>query len=326
MPGRRAPVPDPPAARLSWPAALLYVSLRAVGILPLPVVHGFGAALGFVLWLARSPWRRVAERNLSLVLTQNGGERRQKLARASLIEAGKALAETATIWGRPPQQALGLIREVRGQALFDAARARGKGLIIAAPHLGCWELLNYWLAERAPLSIVYRPPRQAAIEPLLLKVRGSLPVEQVRASGAGVRALYRRLASDGIVGILPDQRPKQGEGVLAPFFGVPALTMVLVSRLARSTGAEVLFAFVERLPRGRGFRLHILQAPPGIADADVGVGCAALNRGVERCVALAFTQYQWMYKRFPNDIANAVGSADATTPPRHPGESRDPAP
>ena len=34
---------------------------------------------------------------------------------------------------------------------------------------------------RAPLSIVYRPPRQAAIEPLLLKVRGDLPVEQVRA-------------------------------------------------------------------------------------------------------------------------------------------------
>jgi KDO2-lipid IV(A) lauroyltransferase len=196
-----------------------------------------------------------------------------------------------------------LIREVRGEALFDAARASGKGLIVAAPHLGCWELLNYWLAERAPLSIVYRAPRQAAIEPLLLAVRGRLPVEQVRASGAGVRALYRRLANGGVVGILPDQRPKQGEGVIAPFFGVPALTMVLLSRLAERTDATVLFAFAERLPRGKGFRLHFLEAPSGIADEDLPRACAALNRGVEQCVEIAFAQYQWTYKRFPDEAS-----------------------
>jgi KDO2-lipid IV(A) lauroyltransferase len=296
MPGRRALAANP---RLSWPVALLYGSLRIAGVLPLPVVHACGAALGYVLWILRSRARRIAERNLSLVITQDGDEKRQTLARASLIEAGKALAETATIWGGSPQRALGLVRDVRGEALFEAARQRGRGLIIAAPHLGCWELLNYWLASRAPLSIVYRPPRQPSLEPLLLKVRGGLPVEQVRASGAGVRTLYRRLAGGGVVGILPDQRPKQGEGVMAPFFGVPALTMVLLSRLAHSTGAEVLFAFAERLPRGAGYRLHFLEAPPHIADDDLDVACAALNHGVERCVELAFAQYQWTYRRFP---------------------------
>jgi KDO2-lipid IV(A) lauroyltransferase len=302
MPGRRAPAlnASPPASRLSPLVALLYVSLRIAGLLPLPVVHEFGATFGYVLWVMRSRARRVAERNLSLVITQNDVQNRHALARASLIETGKAIAETATIWGRSPEHALGLIREVRGQDLFDAARARDKGLIIAAPHLGCWELLNYWLAARTPLSIVYRPPRQAAIEPLLLKVRGNLPVEQVRASGTGVRALYRRLADGGVVGILPDQRPKQGEGVMAPFFGVPALTMVLLSRLARSTGSAVLFAFAERLPRGGGFRLHFIEAPAEIADENLVVACTALNRGVECCIEQAFAQYQWTYKRFPD--------------------------
>ncbi|HEY6940132.1 MAG TPA: lipid A biosynthesis acyltransferase, partial [Dokdonella sp.] len=42
-----------------------------------------------------------------------------------------------------------------------------------------------------------------------------------------------------------------------------------------------------------------LPAPPGIADPDVETACAALNRGVEDCVRLAFTQYQWTYKRWP---------------------------
>jgi KDO2-lipid IV(A) lauroyltransferase len=279
------------------------MSLRIFGVLPLPVVHAFGALAGNILWMLHGRARRIAARNLSLVLTQKDAETRQRLARASLVETGKAAAETAIVWGRPPRKALALIREVRGETLFDAARASGKGLIVAAPHLGCWELVNYWLAERSPLSIVYRAPRQSAIEPLLLAVRGRVPVEQVRASGAGVRALYRRLAAGGVVGILPDQRPKQGEGVIAPFFGVPALTMVLLSRLAQRTGANVLFAFAERLPRGHGFRLHFLKAPPDIADADLARACAALNRGVERCVDIAFAQYQWTYKRFPDDAS-----------------------
>jgi KDO2-lipid IV(A) lauroyltransferase len=291
---------SPHSAGMTWPVALLYGSLRIVGFLPLFVVHGFGAVIGYVLWVMRGRARCVAERNLTLVITQNGAQIRQ-LARASLVETGKAIAETATIWGRSPRHALGLVRDISGLQLFDSARARGNGLIIAAPHLGCWELLNYWLAERSPLSIVYRPPRQPALEPLLRKVRGNLPVEQVRASGAGVRALYRRLASGGVVGILPDQKPKQGDGIMAPFFGVPALTMVLLSRLAQRTGASVLFAFAERLPRGRGFRLHFIEAPPHIADADLDVACAALNRGVERCVEIAWSQYQWTYKRFPDD-------------------------
>jgi KDO2-lipid IV(A) lauroyltransferase len=295
-----------PPSRLPWPSALLYVGLRIVGILPLVVMHAFGAIVGAGLWIARSRARRIALRNLSLVLTQNDAERRHRLARDSVIETGKALAEMAAIWGRTPERALALVREVRGEALFDAARASGKGLIVAAPHLGCWELLNYWLAARTPLSIVYRPPRESAIEPLLLRARGHLPVEQVRASGTGVRALYRRLAAGGVVGILPDQQPRQGEGVMAPFFGVDALTMVLVPRLARSTGANVLYAFTERLPRGRGFRLHFLEAPPELANENLDVACAALNRGVERCVDIAFTQYQWTYKRFPSERFDAA--------------------
>ena len=102
---------------------------------------------------------------------------------------------------------------------------------------------------------------------------------------------------------MPDQRPKQGEGVIAPFFGVPALTMVLLSRLAERTRANVLFAFAERLPRGKGFRLHFLEAPSGIADEDLSRACAALNHGVEQCVEIAFAQYQWTYKRFPDDAS-----------------------
>jgi KDO2-lipid IV(A) lauroyltransferase len=291
--------------RLSWSVTLLYGLLRIAGRLPLPVLHALGAAVGRWSWRWHGRTRRITENNLSLVLTQESVQSRHAIGRAAVIETGKSLCEIAKIWGNSPENALALIREVRGRELFDTALTRGRGLIIAAPHLGCWELLNYWLASQTPLAILYRAPRHAVIEPLLLKARGALPVEQVRAEGAGVRTLYRRLAAGGVVGILPDQKPRHGEGVLAPFFGVPAATMVLLPRLAERTGASVLFSFVERLPRGAGYRLHFLPAPAAIADRDLDVACAALNRSVEDCVRLAFAQYQWSYKRYPADPANS---------------------
>src|SRR5262249_48670240 len=80
------------------------------------------------------------------------------------------------------------------------------------------------------------------------------------------------------------------------FFGTQALTMVLLSRLAQRTSATVLFAFAERLPRAAGYRLHFLPAPAGIAHPDLPRAAAELNPGVEDCLRLPTTQYQWHYK------------------------------
>jgi KDO2-lipid IV(A) lauroyltransferase len=294
---------------LRWYIALLYGLLRLVGRLSLPALHRLGTWLGWLLLHTPNTVRHKARATLSIVITQFRSETRQGLLQSSMQEAGKSVFEICRIWSGDPHQALALVREVRGLDLFDHALAARHGLIVAAPHLGCWELLNFWLGSRTPLAIAYRPPRQPALEPLLTRARAGLAVEQVRADGAaGVRKLYKRLIDGGVVGILPDQQPKLGEGEFAPFFGTPALTMVLLSRLAQRTGATVLFAFAERLPRGAGYCLHFLPAPDGIAAADLPAAVAALNRGVENCVRLAPAQYQWHYKRYsirpPDDQRN----------------------
>jgi KDO2-lipid IV(A) lauroyltransferase len=236
--------------------------------------------------------------NLRIVRPQDTRAEHAGLLHAVARECGKSGSEMAWIWGSGATRALGLVREVRGEALLDAALAARTGVIIAAPHLGCWEVLNYWLCRKTPMAILYRPPHVAALEGLLRRVRGVLAPTQVRADGAGVRTLYKRLAAGGTVGILPDQKPREGEGRFASFFGREAMTMVLLPRLAARTGASVLFAFAERLPRGAGYRIHILPAPAEVADGDLDVACAALNRGVQDCIGLAFTQYQWQYKRY----------------------------
>ncbi len=285
--------------RMRWDVALVYMLLRVFGLLPLRALHAMGAGLGHILWLRKYARERVhVEVNLRFARPRLDDAARARLTKDILVETGKAATELAAVWGRGARRALQLVREVRGAELFDAALASGRGVIVAAPHLGCWELLNHWLSRRTPIAILYASPRYPQFEPLLLRARGDLAPQQVRADGAGVRALYKRLSTGGVVGILPDQQPKRGEGQFAPFFGVEANTMVLLPRMAQRTGATVLFAFAERLPRGAGFRIHVRDAPEEIADRDLRIACAALNRGVQECVDTAFTQYQWTYKRW----------------------------
>ncbi|MEO6800516.1 MAG: lipid A biosynthesis acyltransferase [Rhodanobacter sp.] len=277
---------------------LIYLCLRLLALLPLRVLQGIGAAFGRLMLWRRGRTAHHTSVNLRIARPSLDDSGHAGLLREVMAEGGKSISEIVKIWGGGAESALALVREVHGEHLLDAALAAAKGVIIAAPHLGCWELLNYWLCRKTPMAILYRPPRIAAIEGLLRKVRGALAPEQIRADGAGVRALYKRLSAGGAVGILPDQKPRAGEGQLVPFFGRDALTMVLLPRLAARTGAIVLFAFAERLAEGAGYRIHLLRAPDGINDPDAEVACTALNRGVQDCVELAFAQYQWQYKRW----------------------------
>jgi KDO2-lipid IV(A) lauroyltransferase len=300
----RPPTTLPPMDRMNITARCLYALLWLIGRLPLPALQALGSAIGVALRLAGGGPLRVARRNLELAFPALDAAARKQLLRESLRHTGCALAETCRFWTRPARANLPLIAEVLGAEKLAAAQASARGVIVAAPHLGNWELLNQYLASRAPIAIVYRPPRQPWLEALLRRARGHDNVIQVRAEAAGVRQLFRVLKDGGTVGILPDQQPKQGDGEFAPFFGVPAFTMTLLPRLAQKAGATVLFAWAERLPRSAGFRIHIDDAPPGLDASDPALAAAALNAGVEACARQAPAQYQWTYKRWSMRPAN----------------------
>jgi KDO2-lipid IV(A) lauroyltransferase len=243
---------------------------------------------------------RVARRNLALALPELADADRDALHRAVLDTTARQALETLRFWTRPHRRNLQAIRETEGVDLFDAAVRSGRGAIVVAPHYGNWELLNQWLAERAPLAILYRAPESRVGEAFLQRVRAADEgrVTQVRAEGPAVRQLFKRLKEGGVVGILPDQQPKAGDGEFAPFFGVQALTMTLLSRLAARSGAVVLIACCERIDWSPTFRLRIERAPDAVASIVPAIGVAALNAAVERMARRDLSQYQWTYKRY----------------------------
>jgi KDO2-lipid IV(A) lauroyltransferase len=166
--------------------------------------------------------------------------------------------------------------------------------------MGCFEITAQAYAQRSPpdkpITVLYRPPRKAVVAPIL-QARARPNIRLAPADLGGVRALLRALKSGEAVGLLPDQTPRFGEGVWAPFFGRPAFTMTLAHRLARTGDAVLLLAYAERLPRGAGYRL-VVQPFEGALSVDAATAAAQINRAIEGLVRRVPAQYLWSYNRY----------------------------
>ncbi len=281
--------------RGAWLAGLL----RVAALLPLPLAHAIGSALGWLLWRipGNSP-RTIAERNLSLCFSEWPAAERDALLRQNLRETGKLLLELGPLWFWTGERVLALVgRAVPGEEALATAVRQKRGAILLTPHLGAWEMAGLYYSSRHPLTILYRPSR-LGLDELSRQGRGRLGGKVVATDASGVRALLTALRDGEVLGILPDQDPGQEGGMFAPFFGIAANTMTLVSRLALKTGVPVFLTWAERLPRGQGFVLHLRALPEVTAAASLEKSTAALNRGVEAAIRSLPAQYLWAYKRF----------------------------
>lgn len=268
--------------------------LKTLGRLPLPLLHATGAALGALMWWLPSSLKAVTLRHLELCLPELDAGQRRRLARESLVQSMQAVLEAPAIWFGPEAR---LRRWVAEPAMREQLLAASRqGAIILCPHIGSWELAGMFCAAHGGIASLYKP-QKGVMDELILEGRSRLGATLVPTSASGVRGLLLQLKNGGKIGVLPDHDPPPGSGEFAPLFGIPAHTTVLVSKLAGRIGLPVWFCYAERLPRGRGFRFHLLQAPEGVAEAGPA-GLAALNQGIETVIRHLPEQYWWSYKRY----------------------------
>jgi KDO2-lipid IV(A) lauroyltransferase len=275
---------------------LMFAAAACVGLLPLWLQRGLGSLAGRVAHAFNTREAKVARRNLEIIAPELSTAEREARVGEILRATGRNAMETLRVWTRSRRSNLHLIRSTHGGALLDAALAAGKGLIVAAPHFGNWELLIEVLATRAPFTLVYRVPEKPAGDVFLRLARGGSNVQLVPAETNAMRPLWKALMDGGMVGITPDQQPKFGGGEFAPFFGRQALTLSLIPKLAARSGAPVLFAWAEPVPGG--FDVYFESASEQIASADLIAATAAMNTQVEAIARRDPNQYQWTYKRY----------------------------
>lgn len=255
--------------------------------------------LAAVVWFAVPRLRRVTRLNLKAVYPQMDAQRRKKIARASMTHYVRGIFEAGMLWYWPLERMYSLFDEVRGMEHVEELISAGKGLIVAAPHYGSWEMLNLFLHSKGKAAVLYKPGKHPDVEAMLLEKRARAGAEMVPATGQGLRRMYQLLKDGGFVALLPDQEPTGGGGQFAPFFGIEALTGVLLPRMAQRTGAPVVFAVCERRKGGR-YQVHLFKSEESIYSDDMREALTAVNRGIEQCIEVDTEQYLWAYKRFRN--------------------------
>jgi len=265
--------------------------LRLLARLPLRWLHAAGAVLGWITYGLSPAYAARMRDNLYASGVCAGPTECKPLLREVIAETGKAVTELAAVWFGRDELISRLVRCDTWHVVEGALRA-GRGILFLTPHLGCFEIAALYAAQRLPITVLYRPPKLAFVEPAMIAGRGRFNATVAPANLRGVRLLYKALTRGQAVGLLPDQAPGVGEGVWADFFGRPAYTMTLVARLRRSTGAAVIMASAERLPRGAGYCVRFEEVTAGRLDEP------ALNRVIEDVVRRCPAQYLWSYNRY----------------------------
>ena len=277
---------------------LMIAVIRLFSLMPLPLAHKVGRAAAWLAWHTGGSFRRIAEVNPRLCWPAMKPDERQQFIRRAFRQNAMMFSEMGLMWARPVDHALGHIRDVHGEEIFQQALAAGKGVLLLAPHLGNWELTNTYIASRTQLTAMYRPARNPVFDEWMHGHREKTGADLVPTTTGGIKALYRCLRGGGVVGILPDQEPQPESGEFAPFLGVEALTPTLPVQLLQRTGARAVLIYARRLDNDRGFDIHFAAPDDDIYDSDAGVALTAMNRSVEQCLQTCPDQYQWLYKRF----------------------------
>lgn len=277
---------------------LFRLLLFTTAALPLRLAHQCATVLAKLGWRWSKKQKNIVLTNISLCFPELSPSQQQNLAKQSLAETLKTFFELGRVWRRYGNDISPLIKSVEGEQVLRQAMAKGKGVLLAAPHFGNWEVLNLWLAKFPDFAFLYKPPGDPTFEQILLKQRGQSGAKQIAADKRGVRQVLEVLKSGGLMAILPDQQPKSGQGIFAPFMQQTAYTMSLFSKVAQKTQVPVVIAAARRLPKGKGFAIHIQAVDQNIYNPDLKHSVTTLNTEIQQLLKTAPAQYQWSYKRF----------------------------
>lgn len=268
---------------------MLFSLFRLLSFLPLPLLHLIGIAMGWLVYLASPSYRKRLKNNLT-----RAGHGQHLLS--AVNEAGKGIFELPFIWCADPKRVLRTAR-IENWDLAQQALDAKTGVVFLTPHLGCFEIIAQAIAEKTSLTALYRPPRKAALKPLIEGARSRPNLHLAPANLSGVRVLLKALKKGQAIGLLPDQVPQHGEGVWADFFGKPAYTMTLSAKMHQMSGAPIILSYAERLSWGRGFVIRFVAFEETLGETSEQQA-RAINVAMEKLIARCPAQYIWSYNRY----------------------------
>jgi len=265
--------------------------------LPLAAQAAFGRAFGRAGWRLLKGRRRVALRNLELCFPELSPEARERLAREHFAWLGRSLLERGLLWYAPPER---LRRLIRVEGDVHLAERSDRPVMWLAPHFMGLDVAgaSVLLFQKKKGISIYQRQSDPVMDKALRRGRLRFGNAEIFSRDDAGKALFRAIRKgDGFFN-LPDMDFGTRDAAFVPFFGVPAVTLLAPSRLAKALDMIVQPVVAEILPGGEGYRVRFEPPWADFPSDDPVADAARMNRWIESEIRRNPAQYLWVHRRF----------------------------
>ena len=268
--------------------------MRALALLPLPVLRALGAWLGRVLHALAARRRRVGAMNLEWCFGQVDASARDRWLREHFVAFAQAWLDRSWLWHGSRaliERRLNWTGDLQG---LDESQPT----VVFAPHFvgldAGWTALT--LRQSKPLATIYTPQRKRVVDDWMRSGRERFGQVCVCRREDGLQGIRSVLKQSGLLYLLPDLNHGVDESVFVPFYGHPAATVPSLSRLARVGRARVV-PVVTQLT-AQGYDIWVGAPWADFPTEDALADTARMNRELERLIEGRESQYHWLHQRF----------------------------
>ena len=252
------------------------LAARAVHALPAGLLHA-AATPGGAAWFWLSPdQRRAALDNYAAALGRDRSDPEVgQVARRAFQNYGRMLMDFLLLGSLTPAELVERVT-VEGVEHLEAGLAHGRGVIMAVPHMGSWDMAGSYagaigykisaVAERFPGSL----------NDAVVRTRQRFGLDVIALGRSAVRGITEALQANRIVALLCDL--EQGPGLSVSFFGRQATVPGGPAAFALKTGATVLPAYQFVSTPGR-YQVHL---DPALAISAGETKEGVMQRVIER--------------------------------------------
>lgn len=294
-----------------WPAWLGIGFLRLSCLLPYKWQIGIGKTIGRLAHRIGAERRAITRRNIQLCFPELSENERNSLALQHFEALGASLMELALARWASEEELLGMTTVIGGHHIQQTLDA-GHNVILISAHFTALDIAGRGLREHCPpFDVVYRRFRNPFTTEIVATTREVTARRVIEKND--IKGMIRSLRNGVPVWYAPDQSYHLKQSALLPFFGVPAMTNVATTTIAKLGRAKAVPFWPRRLPDG-GYEIRIEAPIDGLPsddpEEDTRKYVAALEAQIRRCPE----QYYWVHRKFknrPDSLPDVYADLDA---------------
>ncbi|MDC6178376.1 lauroyl acyltransferase [Ralstonia solanacearum] len=274
--------------------------LWLLSFLPYGFVARFGEGLGGLLYRIPSSRRRVVLANLKACFPEMPDAEREAAAHEVFRKVFRSFAERSFAWFASEKR-LRRVVTIDDQANLPALH--GAPHILVTLHLSGVEIgalaLTDYLREHVGNAgcSLYTRMANPALDDAVKALRSRFGATMV-SRNENIRQIMRTIKRGEALQLISDMDFGERDAEFVPFFGVPALTLNAIPRMAALTGAKVVPMYTEILPDYQGYALRILPPWDHYPTGDLTADTRRMNAFFEDVIRPRITEYYWVHKRF----------------------------